>query len=78
VTHEKAYLCKRRDFQLYGSYILDRLCEEMSDRGRGTKYCLSRTNIEEGHRAFHIRTVWQDEEAGLYGYSIYRDFYDTP
>ncbi|MFF0919839.1 class I SAM-dependent methyltransferase [Rhizobium leguminosarum] len=77
VTDAKCYICRRRHFDRYGSFILNSLIEEMKKRGN-SNVTIARTDIDREYRAFYLRDKdWPDEE-DYYGSAIYKHFYEKP
>jgi hypothetical protein len=77
VTHEKAYLCQRADFDFFGGYVLERLQSELAARGN-PRTCLARTDCAPEYRAFHLRALESRETEPRYAESFYRDCYRGP
>lgn len=76
VTAEKAYLCRKSAFPIYGQFVLDKICAEVSRRG--VDPCLARTDAGRNYRAFHLRAKEVGETDDIYGRSIYGHFYQKP
>jgi hypothetical protein len=73
VTAEKAYLCKQQDFELFGTFVLTRIAEEMASRGQPCM--LARTDACPDYRAFHLAPT--SNGSGYYGYQLYAPFYQS-
>lgn len=76
VTAEKAYLCRKKAFPMYGQFVLDEIRAEVSKRG--VDPCLARTDTASNYRAFHLRSKEGGETDDIYGRSIYGHFYEKP
>jgi hypothetical protein len=76
VTGEKAYLCRKGAFRMYGQFVLDEIRKQVSDRGMDP--CLARTDATSSYRAFYLREKEQGETEDVYGQSIYGHFYKNP
>lgn len=76
VTAEKAYLCRKSAFPMYGQFVLDQIRAEVSRRG--VDPCLARTDATSNYRAFYLREKEAGETDDIYGRSIYGHFYEKP
>jgi hypothetical protein len=74
VTGEKAYLCRKDAFPLYGQFVLAELRSRLVDRGVGD-ICIARTDISTSYRAFYVREKQPGETDDFYGPSIYSEFH---
>jgi hypothetical protein len=70
VTKEKAYLCKKRDFQFFGRFVLEQIIAEMTKR-ETPETCIARTDVDPEYRAFHLRGRSPGENGPYYGEHIY-------
>ena len=70
VTDEKAYLCRREEFDLFAPLVLNTALAEM--KSRGIDPVLARTSFGAEYKAFYLRGRLPEEEGGFYGESIYR------
>jgi len=77
VTGEKAYLCRREDYDSYGRYVLYRLLDDMVARGEA-KPCLARTDNDPEYRAFHLRPMMPGETERYYGLKLFKRYYRRP
>jgi hypothetical protein len=77
VTTEKAYLCRKQDFNFYGQFVLDQLVNSMTAR-RHPSVCISRTDINADYRAFNLRMRIGPENDSVYGRELYKQYYQAP
>ncbi|RWX14567.1 class I SAM-dependent methyltransferase [Rhizobium hidalgonense] len=77
VTDAKCYICRRKHFDRYGSFVLNSLLDEMGRRGN-RHVTLARTDVDREYRAFYLREKTDPDEDDLYGRSIYGHFYEKP
>ncbi|NNH59441.1 class I SAM-dependent methyltransferase [Rhizobium laguerreae] len=77
VTDAKCYICRRKHFDRYGSFVLNSLLDEMGKRGN-RHVTLARTDVDREYRAFYLREKTEPDEDDLYGRSIYGHFYEKP
>ena len=77
VTAEKAYLCRKSDFPLYGGFVLNRIVDEMAAREM-TNTCIARTDINPNYRAFCLRPLLGNEQDKRYGSELYKHYYQQP
>jgi len=71
VTDEKAYLCRREEFDLFAPLILDASLAEM--KSRGVDPVLARTSYGPEYKAFYLRGRLPGEDGSFYGESLYRN-----
>jgi len=71
VTDEKAYLCRRGEFDLFAPLVLNTALAEM--KSRGIDPVLARTSYGPEYKAFYLRGRLPEEEGGFYGESIYKN-----
>ena len=76
VTTEKAYLCRKRRFPAYASFVVDALIPSMAARGIPDA-CIARTDISRSYRAFHLREKIEGETEDHYAASIYGHLFRT-
>ncbi|QWW70158.1 class I SAM-dependent methyltransferase [Rhizobium sp. WYJ-E13] len=77
VTNDKCYICRRKHFDFYASFVLNSLVEEMRKRGN-SNITLARTDIDREYRAFYLREKNFAGEEDHYGQAIYGHFYEKP
>jgi hypothetical protein len=65
VTEEKAYLCRKGEFDFYGEYILRDILAEMKFRGLGDNG-LARTESDDEYKAFFLRPLLPGEKGPYY------------
>jgi len=76
VTAEKAYLCRKNAFPMYGKFVLDEIRAETAKRD--VDPCLARTDVGPNYRAFHLREKLPGETDDIYGRKLYGQFYRKP
>jgi predicted O-methyltransferase YrrM len=69
-TDEKAYLCRKENFDLFADLILRRGIAEI--RCRGVDALLARTSYGPEYAAFYLRRREKGETGSFYGVDIYR------
>lgn len=74
VTQDKAYLCKKQDFEFFGRFVLEQIVEEMAKR-ETPEAVVARTDIDPEYRAFHLRCRSPGENSPYYGEHIYAACY---
>jgi hypothetical protein len=77
VTDEKAYLCRKKDFEFFGRFALDRVIDEMARRGLENQV-IARTDADPEYRAIYLRQPLPGEVGRHYGYDLYRQHYSQP
>ena len=77
VTLEKAYLCRKADFEFYGNFVLHNLVDAMAEHGQHNT-CISRTDINVDYRSFCLRALIGAEQGKRYGAELYKQYYLKP
>jgi len=77
VTNEKAYLCRRRDFEFFGRFVIERIVDEMAHRGL-KDLVIARTDVDPEYRAIYLRFPLPGEVGRYYGHELYKQHYDRP
>lgn len=75
LAENKAFICRKQDFQNYEQYVLGGLEEDM--KALGFSYQLVRTDNSENHRAFALLTK-PEGASDRYGESIFGDRFYKP
>ena len=73
VTNDKGYLCRKRHFEFYGSFVLASAIGSMALRG--VTASLARTDSHPEYRAFYLRERGPYDTNGLYCTEVYQQFY---
>jgi hypothetical protein len=74
VTNEKAYLCRRSRFGLYGRFVLGSIQAQMAKRGIDDTV-IARTDDTPSYGAFYLRPREHGEVGNHYGAELYHQFY---
>jgi len=77
VTNEKAYLCRKEDWNFYAGFVLKRFAPEMISRGVADIH-IARTDADPEFAAFYGREREPGEEGHFYGPAIYGKFFVEP
>jgi len=77
VTNEKAYLCRKQDFDFYARYVLDHAIDQMAQRDM-KNLMIARTDTDPEYRAIYLRPPLPGESGRQYGPEIYGRFYERP
>lgn len=77
VTSEKAYLCRKSDFDFFGAFVLNGLVNAMAERGQ-PNICASRTDMNSEYRAFCLRARLPGEQDTVYGRELYQQYLRKP
>jgi hypothetical protein len=77
VTNEKAYLCRKRDFDFFARFVLDHAIDQMARRGM-KDLVIARTDVDPEYRAIYLRQPLPGETGRHYGPEIYARYYDRP
>jgi methyltransferase family protein len=77
VTDIKCYICRRKFFDRYAGFVLQRILPALAERGN-TSVSIARTDRDEEYKAFYVRPKDSPDEGDRYGESIYGHFYLKP
>jgi hypothetical protein len=77
VTDEKAYLCRKQDVEFFGQFVLERIIDEMADRGV-KDLVIARSDVDPEYLAIYLRPPLPGEIGRCYGYDLYKQHYGEP
>jgi len=65
ISSNKAYLCRKAEFQNYANYVIEELIPDLASLG--FNMLLARSDNQPGSRAFFVRKKQNSDEPNLYG-----------